>query len=286
MPARSEKIRESDPGITVGGKPLDNHLEKEERNELEESQRQEVGAKAKSKKKIRPKAKFEDDPARVSKRVRRLSDWEIRKEYGVKEKPFSSLTKNVMYCIFNAGDTLINSRAISDELGRPLPDVSSSLSNIYKKLKGDGMIYRKKTGLAYNYCLTNEGLAFGFEELYQKYFPGPGGVRKKPKEEPAAPPPAPKGADLDKAFTRITDLYSRVEALAAGVFKRIEALEQDGLADKVEIMADTLQNQSRELGVLFQKFDIATTQPDDDPDYRAGGDRELNVNFNIRFLFG
>lgn len=275
MPARMEKIKDSDPSITVGGKPLDNHLEKEERNELEESRRQEVGAKTKTKKKIRPKEKFEDDPRKVSKRVRRFSDWEIRKEYGVKAKPFSSLTKNVMYSIFNAGDTLINSRDVSKMLERPLPDVSSCLSMIYKKLKGDGMIYRKKTGLAFQYCMTNEGLALGFEELFQKYFPGPGGARKKAKKEPLV------GFSDEDHRKNYNHIIGRMEALAAGVFQRIEAIEQDGLEGKVKRVSQNLTSMKSELARTRQSVEDSL---EDKARALHGQTNEFTIN--VRFLFG
>lgn len=262
MPGRSEKIREGDPGITVDGKPLETHIEDKEKNELEESRKEEVGTKTKSKKKIRPKEKYEEDPRKVSKRVRRLSDFEIRKEYGVKAKPFPSLTKNVMYLIYNAGDALINSRAIAKELDKPLPDVSSCLSNIYKRLKDDAMIYRKKVGLAYNYCMTNEGLTLGFEELFNKYFPGPGGVRKKE--------PSKTELSLEDHRAMLSQEYSE---LFNAVMQRVEALEQDGLDDRVTKIYEQLRAVENEFLRLEDKV-VSGTAPTNE------------FTINVRFLFG
>lgn len=295
MPGRSEKIRESDPGITIGGVSLEKHIEEKEKqekeNDLEDTRKEEIGTKVRGKKKVKPRERFKADPRKVSRRVRRLSDYEIRKEYGVKAKPFSSLTKNVMYCIYNSGDTLINSRAIAAELDKPLPDVSSALSNVYKKLKNDGMIYRKKVGLAYQYCLTNEGLAMGFEELYIKYFPGPGGVPGARKKRTAAVPTeveahkAMLNEEYSKLLNEVLDRVEKIETLEntkmhdlkKALIARVEAIENDGLADTVERLATQVD----------QMFQMVNAPTKDEPDYRYAGDqRELNVNFNIRFLFG
>lgn len=169
-----DKLREGTPAITVGGEALEDHLEREEgkekADETEESRKQEIVTKSKHKKKIRPRERFEDDPARVSKRVRRLSDFEIRREYGVKEKPFPTLNQNVLFVLFKSGATLINSKAISDEIGKALADTSSALSHIWKKLKDTDYIHRERKGLAYQYCITDQGLDLGFEALYRKYW--------------------------------------------------------------------------------------------------------------------
>ena len=182
-----DKLREGEPSITVDGEPLADHLEREEGKEktdhTEEARKEEIVTKSKHKKKIRPRERFEDDPARVSRRVRHLSPFEIRKEYGVKDKPFPTLNQNVLFVLFNAGDALINSKAISDEIGKPLADVSSALSHIWNKLKNEGMIYRKRVGLAYQYCMTNDALAFGFDPFFRKYWD----VKPKVRGDSTAP---------------------------------------------------------------------------------------------------
>ncbi len=178
MQGRSEKIKDTDARITVGGVPLEDVVEEEERKERDQdvgdTRRQEIGTKVRHKKQFRPRERYGADPRRVKGRVRRLSEFEIRKEYGVKAKPFASLTQNVFFVLFQAGDTMIGSRAIADETGRALPDVSSALSNIFKKMKGDDAIYREKLGLAFQYKIPLEHRQTGFDTLYQKYFPGPG----------------------------------------------------------------------------------------------------------------
>jgi len=168
------KIGKDDAGITVEGEDYKDFLagkeKKEKEEEAETERKKEIGTKTKHKKKFRPRERFEDDPARVSKRVRHLSPFEIRKEYGVKEKPFPTLNQNVLFTLFKAGDALINSRAISVEIGKPLADTSSALSHIWNKLKDTGMIYRKRVGLAYQYCMTNDALELGFEALFRKFW--------------------------------------------------------------------------------------------------------------------
>ncbi len=174
MPGRMTKLGRDETGITVEGEDYKDFLarkeEKEKEDEAEAERKNEIGTKTKHKKKVRPRERFEDDPARVSKRVRHLSPFEIRKEYGVKERPFPTLNQNVLFTLFNAGDALINSRAISVEIGKPLADTSSALSHIWNKLKDTGMIYRKRVGLAYQYCMTNDALELGFEPLFRKFW--------------------------------------------------------------------------------------------------------------------
>lgn len=284
MPGRMEKIREGDPAITKNGVPIEEHIEEEERNELEKTRKEELVIKQKHKKKLRPRERYEDDPRRVSKRVHHLSDFEIRKEYGIMARPFKTLTQNVLYVLFNAGETKINSRAIADELNKQLPDVSSVLSGIWKKLKGDELIHREKVGLAYHYQITGKGLEMGFGPVFKKYFPGPGGQpgpRKKP--EPKA---VPRSIDMGQAVFQLLERVDKLESTELSAFDEIKntikkmRTEWDHALNRVDgkvnhaktLVAD--MRQSLEDGLEDK---AAAINPLKTPN-------EFNVNFNIRFL--
>lgn len=218
MPGRMTKLGRDETGITVEGEDYKDFLarkeEKEKEDEAEAERKKEIGTKTKHKKKVRPRERFEDDPARVSKRVRHLSPFEIRKEYGVKERPFPTLNQNVLFTLFNAGDALINSRAISVEIGKPLADTSSALSHIWNKLKDTGMIYRKRVGLAYQYCMTNDALELGFEPLFRKFWKiSPAKTRGERIEAGERRGPYAHGALLYKRTSKnIIDLIARTMA--------------------------------------------------------------------------
>lgn len=239
MPGMGEKIKDGDPGITVDGVPLDNIVAEEERrerqNDLDGTRKEEIGTKAKHKKKFRPRERFGDDPRKVKRRCRRLSEYEIRKEYGLKEKPFSSLTKNVMYVLFHAGDQKVGSRGISDEIGKPLPDVSSALSNIFNKLKHDNHITRERLGLAYQYSLTPVALEKGFDTLYRIYFPGQGAVsRKAPTERTGL------YAEIQLPYKMAS--RNAIHILCQDPGKPIKTLEiSDGLGKPVQNLSSTLK---------------------------------------------
>lgn len=260
MPGRKEIIKETDPALTKDGRPIEEHLEQEERNDLDETRRQEIGIKARTKKHFRPRERFEDDPTKVSKRVRRLSDWEIRKVYGVKMKPHKTLTQDVLYLLFNTGDTAIDSNAVAKELERKLPDVSSVLSTIWKKLKDTGLLNREKIGMAYHYKMAPAGIEMGLDSMIQKYFPGPGGSKRKQTPDlPVAP---------DDAYTRLLKITDDLTNEFHSLLERIKMIETDGLGDQVE-----------QLEKKFMYLDQVLS----DPEYRAAGGE---FNINVRFLFG
>lgn len=281
MPGRMEKIGKDDPGITVDGEDYKDFLarkeEKKKEDEAEVERKKEIGIKTKHKKQLKPRERYEDDPRRVSKRVHRLSDFEIRREYGIMAKPFKTLTQNVLFSLFSAGESTMNSRAIADELGKSLPDVSSVLSGIWKKLKGDEVIQRKKVGLAYHYRMTEQGLAMGFDPVYRKYFPPQGGVRKSKEVEPA---PVPKKEEIPEWYKGSHKYFMETNQM---LLQRLEALETDGLENQVR----GVDNQLQELANNFKRYKqgiSADIREIFDLENKPPG--EFNINFNVRFMFG
>ncbi len=268
MPGRREIIKEDDPTITVGGEPLENHLEQEEKNAVDESRKEEIGTKSKHKKKIRPRERFKDLPSSVAKRVRRMSDWEIRKEYGIMAKPLKTLTQNVLYVLFNAGDSMMNSRDIAEATERKLPDVSSVLSGIWKKLKDTEppFIHREKVGMGFQYKLTDPALELGLDSVIKRYFPGPGGQRKveRKKVEPIPDQPDPAQHTLVSA----ADLKPLLE--------RITALEQDGLAEEVKRVKLGLTENNILLESVTRSIEEMLPM----------SEMRNEFTINVRFLFG
>jgi hypothetical protein len=282
------KIGKDDPGITIEGEDYKDVLARKEKRAKEEEaeveRKKEIGTKTKHKKKLKPRERYEADSRRVSKRVHRLSDFEIRKEYGVMAKPFKTLTQNVLYVLFNAGESRMNSRAIADELEKQLPDVSSVLSGIWKKLKGDEIIERHKVGLAYHYCMTEKGLQMGFGPVFEQYFPGPGGVPKE-KRQPKQVEPAPV------EDPKLKGAYKHLKELTRMILERVEALEGNGkdsppisvLDARITDFGNDLRRMALTVGKVMAFQDdfedkIKAAVPMD----RTPGKFDLNVN--VRFL--
>jgi len=185
MSGSLDKITLDTPGITINGKDLKQILAEKEAKQrevdAENSRREEIGIKTKITKSIKPRDRFAEDPRRVHRRVRHLSEYEIRKEYGLINKPFPTLGQNVLYLLFHAGGK-IGSQAIAKEINRPLPDVSSALSTIYGRLKPDNLIERERIGLSFQYNLTSDARSLGFQTVWEKYWPG---SKPRKKREPA-----------------------------------------------------------------------------------------------------
>lgn len=282
MPGRMVKIGKDDPGITIEGEDYKDVLARKEKqqkeDEAEQERKREIGTKTKHKKKLKPRERYEDDSRRVSKRVHRLSDFEIRKEYGIMSKPMKTLTQNVLYVLFNAGDVSMNSRAIADELARSLPDVSSVLSGIWKKLKDTGLITREKKGLAYHYLLGQGAHDHGLGWVLKHYFPPQGGHRKP--VEPVEPAPAPGKVEIPEWYKGPHKYFVETGQM---LLERIEALETDGLERKVV----GVDNQLQELANNFKRYKqgiSADIREIFDLENKPPG--EFNINFNVRFLFG
>lgn len=92
-------------GVFVDGKPLTKFLEDAERDD-KSREIEEIRKKDSQKEKLTvvySDERAEVDTRKVSKRVRRFTDREIRKEYGIMQKPFNTTAENAIWIIMEKG---------------------------------------------------------------------------------------------------------------------------------------------------------------------------------------
>lgn len=121
----------------------------------------------------------------VAKRVRRLTDDEIRKEYGIMEKPVGGVVENICWLLTQKDK--VTSSDVAKELGIPTPDVASRFVKIYKRLEPKGILTRKREGLGYTYRLTPTGKQLTAKELYEEYTIKLQTLKPKPQNVEATP---------------------------------------------------------------------------------------------------
>lgn len=232
-----EKIRPDDPALTVEGEPLEDHLaEKEEKTKGDEI-REERGKDEAEKRRVKRKglsAKYDKRPLKrkVTKRVRRLTDRQIREEYGLMTKPFKTKMENILWVIVNEGP--ITPPEIAAKLGEKPADVSGFLSRLYKRI-GHDLIKREKIGTGFSYTaqITFSPEA-GYRSFLERNDDGKKKTHKRRKQAlQAASQPRKKGHTKSK-------LEKEAEALAAAatdVEERVETFVQsmNGLGVQVTV---------------------------------------------------
>ena len=107
---------------------------------------------------------------RVSRRVKRFTDREIRKEYGIMAKPFGSVAANLIYAIIENGplDGQEMAEVIEYEGGQS--SISASLSTIWHRLGADGagIIERESHSGKYRYQ-KKPGIDISVEAAIEKF---------------------------------------------------------------------------------------------------------------------
>jgi hypothetical protein len=175
-------------GILVGDenhlRPLEEILEEEESEEIQEDARDEVKIKSRDSQYARRRRAYyvSDDEVttsmgrpRVSKRVRYLSDDEIRRECGLMSKPFDNVLKNVFWTLKEEKRPM-SCRELGSAVKKKPADVASRLIKVFRRLgaeraaKGEPeLIGRYQEGNWFLYFLTEEGLKVEVDELYSAY---------------------------------------------------------------------------------------------------------------------
>lgn len=124
-------------GIFIDGKPLETFLEDQERDdksrEIEEV-RKANEYRQKTTYVYGDEKKPKEDTRKVAKRVKYYTDREIRKEYGIMKKPFSSHAENAVWAIWEKGP--INTTDIGKEIEYPgsIGSSSAMISTIWQRL--------------------------------------------------------------------------------------------------------------------------------------------------------
>lgn len=152
-------------GITVEGVPLEELLEEKEKqerkNEIDLVCKEESVARTRSMKRTMIKERMREKGG-VAKRVRRLTDNQIRREYGIMEKPYKTNMENVLWCIIEMGP--ISANEIAEMIGVRKNDASGMAGRMAKRLPD--YITRDETVKPFIYKATQE---ISTEAAYRKY---------------------------------------------------------------------------------------------------------------------
>jgi hypothetical protein len=212
-------------GVTVGGEPLQSVLRRNEeerkREEAEEEAEREVREKRRVILRHRPAGSMPEETSRVSKRVRHLTQDEIRKEYGIMRSPYASQIENVLWAIRENGP--ITPVDIAGMLGVKPIRIQGVCSLLWRTMKNSdpALLCREMKGGSYVYKTSN--LQVTVEQMYSAYREAKvwKSIKKSAKDSPLLHP-----ADLNPLDSLPTD--KRI----VGVIER--AIEKE-LGVKVEI---------------------------------------------------
>lgn len=110
---------------------------------------------------------------RVARRVKRFTDREIRKEYGIMEKPFESHAENCIWVIMEKGPVTVQDIGRELEWKNKVNSLSAMVATVWSRLGNThegaaGVIDRYKHGNAYVYKKT-EGVDVSVEAAIEKY---------------------------------------------------------------------------------------------------------------------
>ena len=169
-------------GITVDGKHIVEYIQKKiQDDKSKEIEVERVSVERNRGGKHKTILRYEsDDKPRVSKRVRRLTPREIRKEYGIMAKPYDSKAENVIWAILENGplnvaeiekmiewkDKRNSLSALCTMLWHSLGDKGADV--ITRKKGDDGaFIYEKKKGLQISVEAAAEKYRIGNRKLFQ-----------------------------------------------------------------------------------------------------------------------
>lgn len=240
MKVAVEKIKENEHGVTVEGEPLEDHLaEKEEKTKGDEI-REERGKDEAEKQRMRRKgikARYDKRPLKrkVTKRVRRLTDREIREEYGLMEKPHKHKMENILWMIVNEGPVV--PAEIGAKLGVAIGDVSGALSRLMKRL-GQDLIERDETVKPFVYKARQ---SFSPEAGYRMFLERDDSGKKKGRTKRkqairAAGQPRRKGHTKSK-LEKEAEAAAAAAAAVTDVEERVETFVQDmnGLGVQVNV---------------------------------------------------
>lgn len=252
-------------GIFIEGKPIEKYLEDQERDRKSH----EVEGIRKSQETKYHKAvvytseRVQKDNRRVARRVRRLPADQIRKEYGLMNKPYGTNIENVLWCIVNKAP--ITTKEIAKEL-KYTGDLSSTMANVWNSLgctgKGgsacliDRSRVKGKGPRRFAYFVLDKKLTV--EQIYKdfkkhqnvkaEYFRG----KKKAKK-------------VDKAKSAIiNDFMQDIEKM---VSVQIASRVAQYMADNIEQIINVVQSQ------IDTASDVAKLE--------VGGKVDVNFNFNF-----
>jgi hypothetical protein len=162
-------------GITVGGEHLGSwlrHKSSDEKTKDILKTRTEHIAIHHGKHRPYPKKAKQDIGPRVSKRVRRLTDREIRKEYGVMSRPYDSLSENIIWTMVEKGP--ISSQEIKDLLKfeKNNSAMAAMITGIWHRVGDEGaqlIVREKKKGNLFYEYKKRDGVELSTDAIIEQY---------------------------------------------------------------------------------------------------------------------
>lgn len=136
-------------GITIGGKPLGlwlRHKSTDEKTREIKAAHVEAVTIRHGKHKPYPYNPDNKTGPKVSKRVRRLTDREIRKEYGIMSRPYETVNANIIWCIIEKGPITNNEMANELKFEKSSSAFAAIMTGIWHRLGDEGaqLIQREK----------------------------------------------------------------------------------------------------------------------------------------------
>lgn len=205
-------------GITVDGKHIVEYIQKKiQDDKSKEIEVERVSVERNRGGKHKTILRYEsDDKPRVSKRVRRLTDREIRREYGIMAKPYATKAENVIWAILENGplsvveiEKMIDWKDKRNSLSALCTMIWHSLgdkgADVITRIKGgDGaFVYEKKKGVQISVEAAVEKYRIGTRKLFQG---------KKEKEQKPD-----RQAEVDDTKQTIMDIAQQKLSQALGV---------------------------------------------------------------------
>lgn len=240
-------------GITVDGIPLKKHLEEEHKSEIQDAYAEEMKNRSQAKGRTTRKDKLPVKEG-VSKRVRRFSKDEIRKEYGIMDKRHTrtegGVAADCLWLIRYKSPMTANSAAVILEGSR------SSISGIFSQLwaaVGEKYIKRERgVGLPYEYSPLEEFDPIFVYGLVRKYYAEKSRaarVKAREKQAAAAPEPPKEQGELDltttPALKAIQDQLAKLKDKTAQ-----NSIAVGSLQDKMKKVVTTTANFSENLETI------------------------------------
>ena len=164
-------------GVFVEGKPLEQFVEDQERDD--KAREVEEVRKTAEKKPHKNRGSYADERTvestkKVSKRVRYFTEREIRKEYGLMQKPFPTHAENAIWAILEKGPLKIK------EIGREINwegkdnSLSAMVAGVWARLgetheHAAGILTRYHHGGAFVYKRSEKGVDISVEAAIDKY---------------------------------------------------------------------------------------------------------------------
>ena len=143
--------------------------------------------------------------------------------------------ENILWVMKDAGEPK-SVKDIAETLEAVPKDISSRMGIVYKRLEPKELMGRYAEGMSFMYYLTEKGMVFSVEELYQAYSKYGKPKKKRKKAKPKSPmvvgakPPKPPDAP-----TGLASMFPKsAEALEAMFMEAVaEAMRKRGLAVQV-----------------------------------------------------